>query len=127
MLANDTISNNEIAIYKVESIQSKAKVVCLSSSDTYSYPETWLGTVKKNKIGIIIGEATAGTNGDIVRVKNTKIFGLWFTGLIVKMNGQRTHGIGILPDIALSPTIEGIRQGKDEILERAIEYLKNNE
>jgi C-terminal processing protease CtpA/Prc len=125
IIANDTTSNIEINKYKIENIQSKAKVVCLSSADTYSYPETWLGTVKKNKIGIIIGEATAGTNGDIVLVKNTKIFGLSFTGLIVKMNGQRTHGIGILPDIEVSPTIEGIREGKDEVLEKAIEYLNN--
>lgn len=125
VLPPDTTSRVEVAIYKTESVQSKAKLVCLSSSKTYSYPETWLGTVKKNKIGTIIGEATAGTNGDVVMVKNTKIFQLMFTGLIVKMNGQRTHGIGILPDIEVSPSVEGIREGRDEVFEKALEFLRD--
>ena len=31
--------------------------------------------------------------------------------------------IGIVPDIEVHPTIEGIRQGKDELLEKAIEII----
>jgi hypothetical protein len=36
------------------------------------------------------------------------------------------YGIGIQPDIYVEPTIEGIRQGKDEILDAAIDFLTGN-
>jgi hypothetical protein len=29
------------------------------------------------------------------------------------------------PDVYVAPTIKGIQQGKDEVLEKAIEYLRN--
>ncbi|HEX4372123.1 MAG TPA: hypothetical protein VHZ50_02355, partial [Puia sp.] len=31
-------------------------------------------------------------------------------------------GIGIVPDIKISPTIKGIKENKDEVLERAISF-----
>jgi hypothetical protein len=31
--------------------------------------------------------------------------------------------VGLLPDIEVKPTIQGIREGRDEVQERAIAYL----
>jgi len=42
---------------------------------------------------------------------------------ILYPDGREVEGIGIIPDIKVLPTIEGIRSNKDEVLERAIEYL----
>ena len=36
-------------------------------------------------------------------------------------DGSRFHGIGFLPDVEVRPTIQGIIEGRDEVLERAIE------
>jgi len=41
-------------------------------------------------------------------------------------DGRKVHGVGIQPDIYVEPTIEGIREGRDEILESALDYLKNS-
>jgi len=38
-------------------------------------------------------------------------------------NGVETQRVGIVPDIEVKPTIGGIRQGKDELLEKAIEII----
>jgi C-terminal processing protease CtpA/Prc len=38
-------------------------------------------------------------------------------------DGTQTQRIGIMPDILIEPTIEGIRQGRDELLEKAIELI----
>jgi len=38
-------------------------------------------------------------------------------------NGEETQRIGIVPDIVVERTIEGIRKGKDELLEKAIELI----
>jgi C-terminal processing protease CtpA/Prc len=38
-------------------------------------------------------------------------------------DGTETQQIGIIPDIEVMPTIKGIREGRDELLEKAIAYL----
>ena len=39
---------------------------------------------------------------------------------VVKQDGSRHHGVGILPTIPAAPTIQGIAAGRDEVLERGI-------
>jgi hypothetical protein len=34
-----------------------------------------------------------------------------------------TQRVGIIPDIYVWPTVQGIRDGRDEILEKALEWL----
>jgi hypothetical protein len=31
--------------------------------------------------------------------------------------------VGIIPDVVVKPTIKGIREGKDEVLEKAVELV----
>ncbi|WP_262603173.1 hypothetical protein [Ichthyenterobacterium magnum] len=40
-------------------------------------------------------------------------------------NGDETQRVGIVPDIEVKPTVKGIRDGKDEVLEKAIEIILN--
>ena len=42
-------------------------------------------------------------------------------------DGTETQRIGIVPDIGLKPTIRGIYEGRDEILEKAIELIENDD
>jgi C-terminal processing protease CtpA/Prc len=42
---------------------------------------------------------------------------------VLKHDGSRHQGIGILPTVPVSPTIEGITAGRDEQLEKAIEVV----
>jgi hypothetical protein len=50
-----------------------------------------------------------------------------FTGMRVTRHDGRTpfHLAGVQPDIALEPTIAGIRAGRDELLERALAFLQS--
>ncbi len=51
---------------------------------------------------------------------------LRFTGMGVRhADGRQLQRKGIQPHIRVDPTIDGIRNGRDEILEKAIEFLKN--
>lgn len=46
------------------------------------------------------------------------------TGLgIYYPDGRETQRIGIEPDIIVRPTIEGIREGRDEVMEKALEVI----
>ena len=42
---------------------------------------------------------------------------------VVKHDGSQHHTIGIQPTIPLKPTIKGIREGRDELLEKALETI----
>jgi C-terminal processing protease CtpA/Prc len=47
-----------------------------------------------------------------------------FTGMkVLKHDGSRHHGVGIHPTVPVSPTITGVRAGRDEQLEKAIEIV----
>jgi hypothetical protein len=42
---------------------------------------------------------------------------------VLKHDGSRHHGVGILPTVPVSRTIKGIAEGRDEILEKGIEVV----
>ena len=101
-----------------------AKVAFLAGGGAISYAESTLGVVEENRLGAIIGEATAGTNGNIDPFTLPGGYRVVFTGMrVVKRDGTPHHGVGIKPTIPVSRTIAGVRAGRDEVLERAIQYL----
>jgi C-terminal processing protease CtpA/Prc len=72
-----------------------------------------------------IGSPTAGANGDITNFTVPGGIRITFSGHGVRhADGRQLQRVGLLPDIEVRPTIQGIREGRDEVLERAIEYLK---
>ncbi|MDR2130718.1 MAG: hypothetical protein LBP56_06075 [Odoribacteraceae bacterium] len=47
------------------------------------------------------------------------------TGLeVLNPDGSRHHRIDVIPDVLVTPTIKGLREGRDEVLERVIELVK---
>lgn len=74
----------------------------------------------------IIGSTTAGADGNVSAILLPGGLRTMISGIGVNYpNGQETQRIGIVPDIEVKPTIEGIRKGKDELLEKAIEVILN--
>jgi C-terminal processing protease CtpA/Prc len=72
-----------------------------------------------------VGAPTAGANGDIT---NTCLPGgicVSFTGQEVRYpDGRQLQRIGLAPLIPAQPTLAGLRAGKDEVLERGVEVLR---
>ncbi len=111
---------------KPDSAKYNAKLVLLTSPKAVSQCESALLVYKACSDATLIGETTAGTTGDIVDYILPGNFKVTMTGLYVtNPDGSRFHGIGVKPDIEVKPTIKGITEGRDEVLERAVEYLKN--
>jgi C-terminal processing protease CtpA/Prc len=99
----------------------RAHAAFLIDGHAISYAETYLGIVEHYHLADLVGEPTAGTNGNITRVTLPGRYVVSFTGMkVLKHDGSRHHGVGILPTVAVSPTIAGIAAGRDEQLERAI-------
>ncbi len=102
-------------------------VVFLTDGRAISYAESWMGIVEAYKLGEIAGETTAGTNGDVNVVRLPAGYRVAFTGMkVLKHDGSRHQGAGIKPTVPVSPTIAGIRAGRDEQLEKAIEVVEKH-
>ena len=75
-----------------------------------------------------IGSHTTGANGDQTNFCVPGGIIIMFTGQAVRhADGRQLQRIGLVPDIEVRPTIEGIQNGKDEVLEAAIQYLREIE
>jgi C-terminal processing protease CtpA/Prc len=73
-----------------------------------------------------VGSPTAGANGDVTALVLPGGVRFMFTGHDVRhADGRQLQRIGLVPDVTVTPTIAGIRAGKDEVLERALEYLSH--
>jgi C-terminal processing protease CtpA/Prc len=84
-----------------------------------------LGIVEHYKFGDIVGSTTAGTNGNINPFTLPGGYIVSWTGMkVLKHDGSRHHGVGIVPTVPVVPTPAGIAAGKDEVLEKAVEVLQ---
>jgi len=73
-----------------------------------------------------IGSATTGANGDVTTLTVPGGIVISFSGHDVRhADGRQLQRIGLVPHIEVRPTIQGIRDGRDEVLERAMKYLSD--
>ena len=101
-----------------------AKMVFLIDGRAISYAESWMGIIEAYKLAVIVGEPTAGTNGDINPFNLPGNYTVIWTGLkVLKHDGSQHHGIGIQPTVPVSRTIRGVRERRDEQLERAVSIV----
>jgi hypothetical protein len=99
--------------------------VFLTDGSAISAAETVMGIVEAYKLGEIVGGPTAGTNGNINVTDLPLGYRVWWTGMrVLKHDGSQHHGIGIQPTVPVAKTIQGIRDGRDEQLDRALTLLK---
>ena len=98
----------------------KGKIAFLTDGRAISYAESYMGIIEAYKLAEIVGEPTAGTNGNINPIALPGNYTLIWTGMkVLKHDGSQHHGIGIHPTVPVSRTIKGIREKRDEQLERA--------
>jgi C-terminal processing protease CtpA/Prc len=117
--------SDTVSIGKENKDYYKGKVVILVNEQTQSSAEFHAMGFRVAPNAIVIGSTTAAADG------NASLFWLpggistLFTGIgVYYPDGAETQRIGIVPDIEIKPTIEGIRAGRDEVLEKAIEWIK---
>ena len=76
----------------------------------------------------LVGSQTAGANGDVTNLSLPGGMYVSFTGQDVRhADGRQLQRIGLVPDIDAHPTLAGLRAGRDEVLERAVTYLRTGQ
>ncbi|REG93011.1 S41 family peptidase [Flavobacterium aquicola] len=99
----------------------KGKVISLVNEKTFSQSEYLTMVLQTAPNQTIVGSQTAGADGSNIRFQIIKGFRTSFSGYgVFYPNKKETQRIGIVLDIVVKPTILGIQQGKDEVLDRAI-------
>ena len=74
-----------------------------------------------------IGSPTQGANGDVTNFSLPGGIRVYFSGQGVwHADGRQLQRVGLQPEIEVHPTLAGIRAGRDEVLDKAIEYLEHS-
>jgi hypothetical protein len=98
-----------------------APVVALVDGQSSSTVETTLAMIRDHRLGVLVGEPTAGTNGLISHFTIPGGHAIRFTAIrLVDTAGATLHGRGIAPDLVVHPTLDGVRAGRDEVLEAGL-------
>jgi len=99
-------------------------VAVLTGAHTFSAAEDFVASFKAMHLGITAGETTAGSTGQ-------PLFFQLPGGGSARVctrddrapDGAVFEGVGLRPDMVVSPTVESIRRGTDPVLERAAKAL----
>ncbi len=103
----------------------KGKVVFLAGNGTYSQGESILNIVEEYRLGEIIGGASAGANGNIIMFPLVGSGVITWTGMkVTKHDGSQHHLVGIKPNLPAVRTLKGVREGRDEVVEAALNLIK---
>lgn len=103
----------------------KGKVVVLINEDAISQAEHTCMFFEAATDVTFIGTPTAGANGDVTFMVLPGNLAISFSGHDVRhADGRQLQRIGIQPTIKVAPTIRGLVDGRDEILEAAIKFLQ---
>jgi C-terminal processing protease CtpA/Prc len=102
----------------------KGKIVILVDERTQSQAEYTTMALRTAPNAIVMGSQTAGADGNVSMINFPGGFGSYISGIgVFYPDGKETQGIGIVPDIEVRPTREGIKKGIDELLEKAVQYI----
>jgi C-terminal processing protease CtpA/Prc len=103
----------------------KGSIVILVNEQSQSQAEYTTMALRTSSRSVVMGSQTAGADGNISYVPFPGGFSSPFSGIgVFYPDGKETQGIGMVPDIMILPSQQGVANGKDEVLEKAIEYIR---
>jgi C-terminal processing protease CtpA/Prc len=106
----------------------KGKVLLLVDEETQSQAEFTTMILQTSPNATIVGSQTAGADGDICWLPLPGGYRTAFSGLgVYYPDGRETQRIGIVPDVGVLPTVQGIGEGRDEVLEKALEIASQSQ
>jgi len=103
----------------------KGKIAILVNEETQSSAEYTAMAFQAAPKAKVFGSQTAGADGNVSEIMLPGGFKTYMTGIgVYYPDGTETQQIGIKIDETIKPTIQSVREGRDLVLEKALEYLK---
>ena len=103
----------------------KGKLVVIVNELSQSQAEYTAMAFRAGNNTTIVGSTTAGADGNVSAILLPGGLRTMISGIgVYYPDGKETQRIGIVPDIKVEPTVNGIKKAKDEMLQRAIEVIE---
>ncbi len=100
------------------------KLVILVDETSQSRAEFTAMALRAMPNSTVVGSTTAGADGNVSLIPLPGQLGTMISGLGVFYPDHRpTQRVGIVPDVVVRPTIQGIAAGRDEVLEMAVHLI----
>jgi len=104
----------------------KSKTIIINVPSVVSAGETMMGILDHYNLATTVGEPTAGCNGNVNQINLPCGYSVWWTGMkVLKHDGSQLYLKGFKPDYPVNKTIQAIKEGRDEYLEKALEIARN--
>lgn len=104
------------------------KVVVLVDEVSQSQAEYTAMAFRASRNTVIVGSTTAGADGNVSRFYLPGGLSTMISGIgVFYPDKAPTQRLGIIPNVTATPTIAGIRAGRDEVLEAGIRQILGNE
>ena len=105
----------------------EGRIVILVDEASQSQAEYTAMALRAAPSARVVGSTTAGADGDASRLAlpgaRTAISGIG----VFYPDKKPTQRVGIVPDVVVRPTIAGVREGRDEVLEEALRQILGSE
>ena len=102
----------------------RGQVILLVNESTQSHAEFTAMCLQIAENAITIGSQTSGADGNVSKFNVVGGYSTMITGIgVFYPDGRKTQRIGIVPDIKIRPTAKGIQEGRDEVLDKALEVI----
>ncbi|WP_026969978.1 S41 family peptidase [Algoriphagus terrigena] len=100
------------------------KLVVLVNENSQSQAEYTAMAFRAVENSAIVGSTTAGADGNVSEISLPGGLRTMISGIgVYYPDGTETQRAGIVPDFFVTPTIEGVKKGGDEVLSKAIEII----
>lgn len=103
----------------------KSKSIIINTPSIMSSGETTMGIIDHYNLATTVGKATGGCNGNTNTINLPCGYSVIWTGMkVLKHDGSQLYLKGFEPDFPVNETIQAIREGRDEYLEKALEIAR---
>jgi hypothetical protein len=108
-------------------VHYKGRVAILVDETSQSQAEYTAMALRAMPNAVVVGSTTAGADGNVSAIPLPGDLGTMVSGLgVFYPDHKPTQRIGILPDVIVGPTVQGIAAGRDEVLEAAVRLLEDS-
>lgn len=105
----------------------RVEKVFITEKQTLGDSEIFIGIAKHHKLGEIVGQPTAAVHGMLNSFTLPGGYRVSWTGMrVLKQDRSPFFLKGIAPTVPVQRTIKGVKQGRDEFLEKAIEIINRD-
>jgi C-terminal processing protease CtpA/Prc len=121
------LKNGAEPSYQKKSTAYNGKVIVIVNADSQSQAEYTTMAFQSSPNVKVLGSQTAGADGNVSTIVLPGGISSMISGIgIFYPDGTPTQRVGVKIDYPMKPTVKGITEGKDELLEKAVALLETS-